>query len=57
MRRYTIIMMVKINPAIALLSELCNFRLPRVLNNPCGLIEMLSVNEGVVLVDNILKIL
>ena len=43
--------------AITLLSELCNSRLPRVLNNPCGLIGMLNVDEGVVLVDNRLKIL
>ena len=49
--------MVKINPAITLLSELCNFRLPRIPSNPCGLIGMLNVNEGVMLVDSRLKIL
>jgi len=57
LRRYTITAMVKINPAITLLSELCNFRLPRIPSNPCGLIGMLIVDESVALVDNRLKIL
>jgi len=57
MHLHTIKVMVKINPTIALLSELYNFRLPRVLSNPCGSIGMLNVNEGVVLVDNRSKIL
>jgi len=57
MCRYMITMMVKINPTITLLSELCNSILLRVLDNPCGLIRMLNVNEGVVLVHNRLKIL
>ena len=50
---YTITTMVKINLAIILLSKLCNFRLPRVLNNPCGLIRMLNVDEGAMLVTTI----
>ena len=49
--------LVKIIPAITLLFELYNSRLPRALNNPCGLIKMLNVNEVVMLVDNKLKIL
>jgi len=44
--------MVMINLTINLFSELCNFRLPRVPNNPCDSIEMLNVNEGVTLIDN-----
>ena len=38
--------------AITLLSTLCNFRLPRVPNNPCDSTGMLNVDEGIVLVDN-----
>ena len=37
---------VKINSAVLPLSNLCNFRLLRVPNNPCGLTGMLNVNEG-----------
>jgi len=48
---------VNINYVILLLSKLCNFRLLGVPNNPCGLTGMLNVDEGVVLVDSILKIL
>ena len=44
-------------PTITLLSELYNSRLSGVLDNPCGLIRMLNIDEGVVLVDNRLKIL
>jgi len=57
MRQYTITTMVKINPAITLLFELCNFMLPRVLNNPYRSTGMLNIDEGIVLVDNRLKIL
>ena len=57
MRWHMIKVMVKIHSAILLLSELCNFRLPRVPNNPCNSIGMLNVDEGIVLVDNGSKIL
>ena len=57
MRRYMITMMVKINPAITLLSKLCNSRVSRIPSYPCSLIEMLNIDEGIVLVDNKLKIL
>ena len=57
MRRYTIKVMVKINSAISLLSELCNFRLPMVSNNPCDSTRMLNVDEGVVPVEISSKIL
>jgi len=50
-------MTVKINTTILLLYKLNNFRLSGVPNNPCGLTGMLNVNEGVVLIDNRLKIL
>jgi len=49
--------MVKINSAISLLSELCNFMLLRVPNNTYDSTGMLNIDEGVVLVDNRLKIL
>jgi len=55
--RYTITVMVKINLAITLLSKLYNFRLLRVFHNPYDSTEILNVDEGVVLVDNRLKIL
>ena len=40
-----------------LLSKLCNSRLLRVLNKPCGLIGMLNFDEGVTHVNNKSKIL
>ena len=52
MRWHTTKVVVKINPAIALLSELCNYRLPKVLNNLCGSTGMLNVDEGIVLIDS-----
>jgi len=57
MRRYTIATMVKINPAITLLSKLCNSRLLRVPNNLYDSTRMLNVDEGVMLVNNRSKIL
>jgi len=56
MHRHTIKVMVKINLAITLLranaSELCNYRLMRVANNPCDSTEMLNIDEGIALIDN-----
>ena len=43
--------------AILLLSQLCNFRLPGVSNNQCGLTGMLNSNEDAALVDNSSKML
>ena len=44
--------MVKTNPAITLLSGLCNARLSGVPNNPCDLTRIPNIDEGVALVDN-----
>jgi len=49
--------MVKINPTITLLSEIYNSRLPRVHYNFCESTGMLNVDEGIMLIDNRLKIL
>jgi len=57
MRRHTMKAMMKIHFSIPLLSELCNFRLSRVPNNPYDSIRMLNIDKGTVLVDNRLKIL
>jgi len=51
---HTIKVTVKINSAVFLLCKLCYSRLSGVPNNPCGLTGMLNVDEGIVLVDNIL---
>ena len=53
--RHMIKAMVKINPAITILSELCNFWLSRVSNNPCDSTGMLSDDGGTALVVNKLK--
>jgi len=57
MCRYTIKVMVKINSAISLLSDLCNSRLSRVPNNPYDSTEMLNIDEGITRIDNSSKIL
>ena len=57
MHRYMIKTIVKINSTISLLSELCNYRLPKVPNSPCDSIGILNVNGGVILVDNRSRIL
>ena len=57
MCRHTIKVMVKIHSAIPILSELYNSRLLRVPKNSCDSTEMLNIDEGIVLVDNRLKIL
>jgi len=57
MRRHMTKVVVKINLAIALLSEICNFRFLRVPNNPSDSTGMLNVDEGVMHVDNGSKIL
>ena len=57
MHQHMIKAIMKINPTITLLSELYNFRLPRVPNNPCGSIKMVNVDVGIVLVNNRSKIL
>ena len=56
-RRHMINVTMKINSAFLLLSKLCNSKLLGVPNNSCDLIRMLNVDVGVVLVNNILKIL
>jgi len=57
MYRFMVKKMVKINLAITLLCELCNFRLSGVPNKPCDSTEMLNVHKGVTLVDNKLQTL
>ena len=57
MRRHTIKVMVKINSVIPLLSELYNSRFLRISDNPCDSTGMLNIDEGIILVDNILKFL
>ena len=41
---------VKTNPAITLLSGLCNFRLPGVPNNPSDSIRLLNIDKGIAFV-------
>ena len=48
---------VKINSVVLLLSKLSNSRLSGVPNDPCSLTRSLNIDEGIVLVDNRLKIL